>query len=65
MGPSVVSIGNDVIIGAGSVVSRSIPNNSGAAGVSARVAQSPDEYKESAKAKSLHLRYLVGEAKAV
>lgn len=59
-----VRIGNRCIIGAGSVVSRSIPDNSVAAGVPARVLKSTDEYLERAKARSLHLVHLQGEEKA-
>ncbi len=40
-----VTIGDDVVIGAGSVVSRDIPSRSVAAGVPARVISSLDEYR--------------------
>ncbi len=41
-----VTIGDNVIIGAGSVVSRNIPSDSVAAGVPAKVICSLDEYYE-------------------
>jgi acetyltransferase-like isoleucine patch superfamily enzyme len=50
-----VKIGNRCIIGAGSVVSRDIPDNSVAAGVPARVIKSIDEYLEKAVSRSLRL----------
>jgi len=59
-----VTIGNRCIIGAGSVVTRSIPDNTVAAGVPARVIKSTDEYLESAKARSLKLGHLRAEEKA-
>lgn len=58
-------IGNRVIIGAGSIVTRDIPDNSVAAGVPARVIKTVDAYLEQTKAKSLncgHLRGLEKEA---
>jgi acetyltransferase-like isoleucine patch superfamily enzyme len=53
-----VSIGNRCIVGAGSVVARSIPDNSVAAGVPARVIKSTDDYLKSAEARSLHFGHL-------
>lgn len=53
-----VRIGNRVIIGAGSIVAKDIPNNCVAAGVPARVVKTVDEYLESAKARSLHFGHL-------
>jgi acetyltransferase-like isoleucine patch superfamily enzyme len=58
-----VSIGNRCIIAAGSVVTRSIPDNSVAAGVPARVIETTDQYLEKAKARSLHLGHLSAEDK--
>ena len=52
-----VRIGNNVIIGAGSVVVKDIPDNSIAAGVPCRVIGSFDRFVE--KRKSMH--YLHGE----
>lgn len=48
------SIGNNVIIGAGSVVSGKIPNNSVASGIPAKVICSLDEYYEKRKSKTLN-----------
>jgi acetyltransferase-like isoleucine patch superfamily enzyme len=59
-----VKIGNRCIIGAGSIVTKSIPDNSVAAGVPARVLKSTDEYLESMKKKSLHCGHLHGAEKA-
>jgi acetyltransferase-like isoleucine patch superfamily enzyme len=53
-----VKIGNRCIIAAGSVVTRSIPDNSVAGGVPARVIKSTDQYLEKAKANSLHFGHL-------
>ena len=58
-----VTIGNRCIIGAGSVVSRSIPDNSVAAGVPAKVIKSTDDYLEQMKKKSLKCGYLKGAEK--
>jgi len=59
-----VTIGNRCIIGAGSIVAKSIPDNSVAAGVPCRVIKSTDEYLEQMKAKSLKCGHLKGEKKA-
>jgi len=59
-----VTIGNRCIIGAGSVVTKDIPDNSVAAGVPARVIKSTDEYLENMKKKSLKCGHLKGEEKA-
>jgi acetyltransferase-like isoleucine patch superfamily enzyme len=53
-----VTIGNRCIIGAGAVVTRSIPDNSVAVGVPARVVKTVDQYLASARARSLHLGHL-------
>lgn len=53
-----VTIGSRCIIAAGSVVSRSVPDNSVVAGVPARVIKTVDEYEEKAKRDLLHLGHL-------
>lgn len=60
-----VNIGNRVIIGAGSIVTKDIPNNSVAAGIPARIIKSVDDYLIQMQKKSLkcgHLRGLEKEA---
>jgi acetyltransferase-like isoleucine patch superfamily enzyme len=59
-----VRIGNRCIIGAGSIVTKDIPDNSVAAGIPARVIKSSDEYLEKLKQNSLHLGHLSAEEKA-
>lgn len=58
-----VTIGNRCIIGAGSIVNKSIPDNSVAAGVPARVLKTTDQYLEQAKKKSLHFGHLSAKEK--
>ncbi len=58
-----VTIGSKVIIGAGAVVTKDIPDNSVAVGVPARVIKTADEYLEKLKENSLHLGHLKGEEK--
>src|SRR5450759_2235223 len=55
-----VTIGNRCIIGAGSIVSRSIPDNSVAAGVPARDIKNTDDYLVQMKKKSLKCGHLKG-----
>lgn len=50
-----VHIGNKVIIGCGSIVTKDIPDNSVVVGVPGRVIKSADEYLEKAKKNSIHL----------
>ncbi len=58
-----VTIGSKVVIGAGSVVSRDIPDNSLAVGVPARVVKTADEFYEKLQRESLHLGHLKGKEK--
>ncbi|MDA3884353.1 MAG: acyltransferase [Candidatus Delongbacteria bacterium] len=58
-----VNIGNNVIVGAGAVVTRDIPDNSIAVGVPAKRIKSVDEYLEKAKKESLHIGHLTYKAK--
>lgn len=58
-----VHIGNRVVIGAGAVVTKDIPDNSVVAGVPARVIKTADEYFEKLKRESLHVGDLIGEEK--
>ena len=58
-----VTIGNKVVIGAGSIVTKDIPDNSVVVGVPARIIKTTDEYFEKLKKESLHLGHLKGEEK--
>lgn len=58
-----VKIGSNVVIGARSVVSKDIPDNSVACGVPARVIKTTEQYLEKISAESLHLGHLVGKEK--
>lgn len=58
-----VNIGSKVVIGAGAVVTRDIPDNSVAVGVPAKVIKTADEYFEKLKRESLHLGHLKGQEK--
>lgn len=60
-----VRIGDNVVIGAGAIVSKDIPDNSVAVGVPARVIKTADEYFEKLKKESLHLGNLKGEEKDI
>jgi acetyltransferase-like isoleucine patch superfamily enzyme len=57
------TIGDNCVIGAGSVVTRSIPPNSVAAGVPAKVIRSTDEYWERLQPRLMHVRSLPYEEK--
>jgi len=50
-----VSVGDNVVIGARSVVTKNIPSNSVAVGVPARVIKSLEEYKESSLKKAIYI----------
>ena len=58
-----VHIGNNVVIGARSVVTKDIPDNCVAAGVPCRIIKSTDEYLEKLQRESLHLGHLKGKEK--
>lgn len=58
-----MTIGNNVVIGAGAVVTKDIPGNSVAVGVPARVIKTADEYFAKIQAESLHLGHLKGQEK--
>ena len=58
-----VNIGNKVIIGAGAIVSKDIPDNSVVVGVPARIIKTADEYFEKIQRESLHLGHLKGREK--
>ena len=58
-----ITIGDDVYIGAGAVVTRDVPDNSVMVGVPARRIKSADEYFEKICANSLHLGHLSGREK--
>lgn len=60
-----VTIGNKVVIGAGAVVTKNIPDNSVAVGVPARVIKTADEYFEKIQKESLHLGHLKGPQKDI
>jgi acetyltransferase-like isoleucine patch superfamily enzyme len=59
-----VGIGNRCVIGAGSVVTTDIPDNTVAVGVPARPIRTTDEYLDRLKAKSLRVGHLPAQAKA-
>lgn len=58
-----VTMGNNVVIGAGAVVTKAIPDNSLAVGVPAKIIKTADEYLEKLKKESLHLGHLKGQEK--
>lgn len=58
-----VTIGNRVVVGAGSIITKDIPDNSLVVGVPARVIKTADEYFEKLKKESIHLGNLKGQEK--
>ncbi len=60
-----VSIGNQVVIGAGAVVTHDVPDGVVVAGVPAKVIESYDEYFAKLQDKSIHLGHLLGEEKDI
>ena len=58
-----VTIGNNCIVGTGSIVTKDIPDNSVAVGIPAKVIKSTNEYLEKIKKESLHLGHLKGQEK--
>ncbi|MGW4498553.1 acyltransferase [Micromonospora sp. NPDC004336] len=59
-----VGIGNRCVVGAGSVVTNDLPDNTVAVGVPARPIRTTDEYLDRLKAKSLRVGHLPAQAKA-
>lgn len=58
-----VTIGNNVIVAAGAVVTKDVPDNCVVGGVPATIIKSSDEYFEKIKAESLHLGHLKSKQK--
>ena len=59
-----VTIGNNCIIGCGAIVTKSIPDNSVAVGVPARVIESIEEYEQKNAHKFMHTKGMSREEKA-
>lgn len=60
-----VHIGNNCVIGARSVVTKNIPDNSVAVGVPAKVIKTTEDYLKKIKQESLHLGHLKGKEKDI
>jgi acetyltransferase-like isoleucine patch superfamily enzyme len=58
-----VTIGSNCIIGANSVVTKNVPDNTVVAGNPAKIIRDIDSYLEKAKEKSLHIGHLLGQDK--
>ncbi len=58
-----VTVGDNVIIGTGSIVTKDVPSNSVVAGVPAKYIKCIDEYFEKIQKESLHLGHLKGQEK--
>lgn len=58
-----VRIGDNVVIGAGSIVTKNVPDNSVVAGIPAKIIKSGDAYLEKLKNESLKLGHLKGKEK--
>ena len=58
-----VHVGSNVVIGAGAVVTKDIPDNSVAVGIPAKVIESIQEYSAKLEQKSIHLGKMDGEEK--
>lgn len=58
-----VTIGNNCVIAAGSVVTKDVPDNYVVGGVPARFIKSSDDYFKGLKQKSLGLGHLKGKTK--
>lgn len=58
-----VTIGNKVVIGAGAIVTKDIPDNSVAVGIPAKVVKTVDAYFEKVERESIHLGHLKGQEK--
>ena len=58
-----ITIGNNCIIAAGSVVTKNVSDNRVVAGVSAKLIKTTEEYFDGIKRRALHLGHLKGDAK--